>query len=64
MKDQGQIHHETFDAKPIGVFEKVFSGAEITYQGKAIRYAFPDGSAIIEIDGQWDYEGDTPFSWN
>lgn len=29
----------------------------------AIRYVFPDGSAIVIIGDGWDIEGDEPFSW-
>lgn len=29
----------------------------------AIRYAFPDGSAIVVIGDAWDIEGNEPFSW-
>ena len=28
-----------------------------------VRYAFPDGSAIIASGDAWDFEGKTPFSW-
>lgn len=29
----------------------------------AIRYGFPDGSAIVIMGGAWDIEGDELFSW-
>lgn len=29
----------------------------------AIRYAFPDGSAIVVIGDAWNIEGNEPFSW-
>ncbi len=35
-----------------------------TGQEHLTRYAFNDGSAIVDADGGgWDVEGSTPFSW-
>ena len=28
-----------------------------------VRYAFPDGSAIVIAGAGWDIEGSAPFSW-
>lgn len=38
-------------------------GASPTTRGHLVRYAFPDGSAIVAAEGGWDVEGSQPFSW-
>jgi hypothetical protein len=38
------------------------SRSEVT-SDTAIRYVFPDGSALVNCGDAWDLEGGTPFSW-
>lgn len=40
-------------------------GTSFTYSSvdDPIRNEFPDGSAIVEIGGAWDLEGEQRFSW-
>ena len=54
-----QINNDDPDALP--KWEAGFSGDY--FAGDPIRYAFPDGSAIVEAGDGWDIEGDEPFSW-
>ncbi|TFH84956.1 hypothetical protein EQG41_19740 [Billgrantia azerbaijanica] len=42
-------------------WEAGFSGDH--FAGDPVRYAFSDGSAIVEAGDGWDIEGAEPFSW-